>query len=271
MPRRACSASGTSTACRRSPRNASSARSCSEPVSRASATTPCTSIPSGRREQRPHALVEGGVGGHHLLERGAAAGEAVPLALQRVRLAAERLGAAPRLVGARGRRRRGPRRARPGGPRPRARGRGRPRGRRPRGRARRSSSEVSAASFSRSAAARSALPATDAREFCSVAILPRSATCDSRPRSCPASASACRAAASATAASAASELGLRRAELVVELLLLRAPAGERLGEGPHAGDELLLVARRLLGPDLVLRRAAACSSRCGPGGGPRRG
>ena len=203
MPRRACSASGTSTACRRSPRNASSARSCSEPVSRASATTPCTSIPSGPREQRPHALVEGGVGGHHLLERGAAAGEAVPLALQRVRLAAERLGAAPGLVGARA----SPRRGRPpssarraSASRPRAWAASRAATTRERST---SSSEVSAASFSRSAAARSALPATDAREFWSVAIFPRSATCDSRPRSCPASASACRAAASATAASAA--------------------------------------------------------------------
>ena len=47
----------------------------------------------GPGEQRPHAFVEGGVRGHHLLERGEASGEAVALALHGVGFPGPRLGA----------------------------------------------------------------------------------------------------------------------------------------------------------------------------------
>ena len=88
-PRSASAASGASTACRRSPRNASTARSYGESVSTASATTPAPRCLPGP-QQRAHALVEGGVRGHHLLQRSQAAGQAVALALEALRLARRR-------------------------------------------------------------------------------------------------------------------------------------------------------------------------------------
>ena len=66
-------------------------------------------------------------------------------------------------------------------------------------------------------------------------------------------------------------LGLRRGEPLAQALLLGAPAGQSLGERRDPRDELLLLASGLLGAALVLGELLPCSRRRGPGAGPRPG
>ncbi len=203
-------------------------------------------------EEGAHPLVEGGVGGDHLLERGEAAGEAVPLALQRVRLAPEPLGPATGLVLARGRGATGPFELRREG--------------------------LGLAPAGAGGLADGAHPGPLALELLDLpgelqqvgrrALgVPRHRRARVLERGDPPEQPHLGLAPALLAGLGfrlpggglrhrglrRAELPLRRGEVVVQLLLRRALPGQGLGERRHAGDELLLLARRLLRPALVLR------------------
>ena len=114
-PRSAWSASGTSTACRRSPTKRLDRPLVARIGLHGIGHHPQHLEAFGPRQQGAHALVEGGVAGHDLLERGQPAQEAVALALQRLDLAGQGQGVGLGFGRARRRRPRARPRAGPGG------------------------------------------------------------------------------------------------------------------------------------------------------------
>ena len=252
----------TSTACSRSPTKASTARSWAESVSTASATTPCTSRPSGRPRtaRTPSSNAEWVF---TISSRDASrpwreatspcrasAARACPSA--RPRASAARWLAAsrswPRVVRA--------------SPVARRRASAAERASPVVARSRWSSSH-SAASFRRSAWARSAVPEMEARAFCRAAMRPMSSTWASRACSWRRSASACRALLCARAASAARVSSSSALSSLAERALLSLSRLEALEERAHAALQLLCLARRLLGSRVRLRDLLLVVARLG--------
>ena len=168
MPRRACAASGTSTACRRSPRKASTARSwVGVGLEGVGHDARAPRGPPGRASSARTPSSNAACVADHLLERGQSAGRPVDLALQRLGLArraprpGSRASVGARAAAARARARElGRRRLAPSRPRPR-----RPRARLAPLRARAAARPTRPRASRGRPAARSALPATDARAF----------------------------------------------------------------------------------------------------------